>query len=106
MRVKLSNFSWGGTDPQTPIPPPNKVRTNHICLPTPCFARTVLNMQQYFHNHRSVQVFFTSGIGPDILMNVPEDCIILLVGAAWVFFRFYLLASSPSMVEFCPDTQK
>ena len=67
-----------------PPPPPNKFRTNHTCLPTPCFARTVLNMQQYFHNHRSLQIIFTSGIGPDILMNVLEDCIILLVWGAWV----------------------
>ena len=107
MRVKIANFSWCGTDPQTPSPPPpNTFRTNHTCLPTPCLARTVLNMEQYFHNHRSMQNFFTSGIGPDILMNVLEDCIILLVWTAWVLFSFYLLTSSPFMVEFCPDTQK
>ena len=45
-------------------------------------------------------------IGPDILMYVPEDCIILLVWAAWVLRSFYLLTSCPSMVEFCPDAQK
>ena len=56
---KNSQLSWGGTDPQNP--PPNKFRTNHTCLPTPCFARTVLNMQQYFHNHRSVQIVLLLG---------------------------------------------
>ena len=34
--------------------------------------------------------FFTSEIGPDIPMNVLEDCIILLIWAAWCLFNFYL----------------
>ena len=34
--------------------------------------------------------FFTSGIGPDILMNVLEDRIIFLIWAAWVLLDYYL----------------
>ena len=34
--------------------------------------------------------FFTSGIGPDILMNALEGCITVFVWAAWFFFNFYL----------------
>ena len=50
------------SDPATPPPPPppNKFRTNHTCLLTTCFARTVLNMQQYFHN-LIMQIFLLLG---------------------------------------------
>ena len=34
--------------------------------------------------------FFTSGIGPNVPMNVLEDYIIFLIWAAWVLFNFYL----------------
>ena len=60
-----------------------------------------------------MQIFFISGIGPDILITVLEECIIYLIWAAWVLF-FILLSknkgfqsaallkvppSSPSMEE-------
>ena len=35
--------------------------------------------------------FFFSGVGPDILMNVLEDCIIFLIWAALVLFNFCLI---------------
>ena len=34
--------------------------------------------------------FFISAIDPDILRNVLENCIMFLIGAAWVLFNFYL----------------
>ena len=34
--------------------------------------------------------FFTSAIGPDILINVLEDYIIFLVWVAWLLFDIYL----------------
>ena len=34
--------------------------------------------------------FFTSVIGPDILMKVFEDSLIFLAWAAWVLLNFYL----------------
>ena len=37
-----------------------------------------------------MDVFFTSRRGPDIQMNVLEDCIKFLVKGAWVLFDFYL----------------
>ena len=37
-----------------------------------------------------MQIFLTSGISPDVLMNVLEECIILLVWVACVLFNFYL----------------
>ena len=55
----------------------------------PCFARIRPNMQ-YFPNNWSMQGFFNSGIGPDILMNFLTNCIIFLIWAAWILFNFYL----------------
>ena len=70
-----------------PSDPPNVFGTNHICSTTSLFAWTILN-KQYFHNHWSVQIFFTSGISPNILMDVLEDCIKFLVWVACVLFNF------------------
>ena len=44
----------------------------------------------HFPNHWSMQIFLTSGIGPDILMKVFEGYIILLISAGWLLFNFYL----------------
>ena len=60
--------------------------------------------------------------GPDILMNVFQDCIIFFIWAAWVFCKFFIsrkkkkgfqsetllkmLPSSACMKEFDPDIQK
>ena len=33
---------------------------------------------------------FTSGIGPDILVNVLQDRILLLISVSWFIFNFYL----------------
>ena len=53
--------------------------TNLTCLPIPRFARILSNIQKYFLNLLSVMIFFTSGKGPDILINVLEDCIVFLI---------------------------
>ena len=37
-----------------------------------------------------MQGFFISGIIPDILMNVLEDCVIIFAWAALTLFTFYL----------------
>ena len=37
-----------------------------------------------------MQIFFTSGIGSDIQMNVLEDCITFFIWAAWDLFNTYL----------------
>ena len=63
--------------------PPNVFETNQICSPTTRFARILPNIKNFLH-HWSMQIFFTSEIDPDILMNVLEDCIILLIWAARV----------------------
>ena len=106
--------------------PPTVFGTNLTCLPTLTsrFVWITPNIQQYFPNHWSIQVFFTvrevskygvisgpntgkhgpeippyldtfhavltSGIGPDILMNLLEDRIASLIWAASVLFNFYL----------------
>ena len=36
-----------------------------------------------------MEICFISGIGPDILTNVPEDRIIFLIWAALILFSFY-----------------
>ena len=68
-----------------------------------------------------MQIFFTSGIGPDILMNVLEDCIVFLIWQPKVSSIFILSKNkdlqsgallkmpaslSPSMEEFGGDIQK
>ena len=65
--------------------------------------------------------FFTSGIGPDILMNALEGCITVFVWAACFFFLIFILSKSkgiqsgallkmptsiPSMEKFSLDIQK
>ena len=82
---KLQNFPGIVTPPDSPT----VFGTNQNCLPTPCFAQILPNMQ-HFPNHSLMQIFFTSGIGPDILMEVFEDYIIFLICAFWVLFNFYL----------------
>ena len=72
-----------------PPDPPPVFGTNQTCSPTPHFVQ-ILPILQHFTNHWSMQIFFTSVIGPDILMKVFEDNIIFLVWAAWVLFNFYL----------------
>ena len=69
---------------------PTVFGTNLICLAMPRFARIFSNMQKYFPNHWSIQIFFISGIGPDILMNMLEDCIVFFKWEVWVLFNFYL----------------
>ena len=41
--------------------PQINLETNHTCSSTSRFARTVLNMQQYFHNHWSMHIFLLLG---------------------------------------------
>ena len=67
---------------------PTVFGTNQTFFPTPPFAQILPNMQ-YFPNHWSMEIFFTAGIGPDIMMNVFEDYTIFLICTAWVLFNFY-----------------
>ena len=67
-----------------------------------------------------MQVFFTSGRDPNILISLTEDCIIFVIWAARVLFNFYrkqkqvfqsealleILTLSASMEEFGLDNQK
>ena len=64
--------------------------TNLTCLPTPCFARIISNMQKYFLNLWSIPIFFYSVICPDILINVLENCIVFVIWAVWALFNFDL----------------
>ena len=50
----------------------------------------ILPNMQHFPNHCSMQIFLTSGIGPDILMRVFEGYIILLISGGQLLFDFYL----------------
>ena len=101
MRVKNSHIFLGWHQPSDPQ---NKFRTNHTCSPTPRFARTVLNMQQFFHNHWSIQIFYFW----DRIWNSDEcawRCLYLgSLGFVWNLLK--MSTSSPLMEEFCPDIQK
>ena len=59
-------------------------------FPEICNIFPILPNMQHFPNHWSMQIFLTSGIGPDILMKVFEGYIILLISAGWLLFNFYL----------------
>ena len=62
--------------------------TNKTCSRMLCFARS--SQYEIFPQSLITADFFTSVNVPAILMNVLEDCIILLILAAWVLFNFYL----------------
>ena len=68
----------------------NVLRTNQTCPPLPRFCSNLSQYAVIVPNHWSMQIFFTSGISPDILMNVVEDCIIFVIWAVWAIFKFYL----------------
>ena len=68
---------------------PTVFGTSLTSLPMPRFTWILPHMQKYFANHWSIQIFFTSGISPVILMKVLEDCILFLIWTAWVLFKFY-----------------
>ena len=55
--------------------PPTVLGTNQTCSPAHLYDQLLPNMQ-YFPNHWSMQIYFTSGIGPDIFF----------IWAAWGFF--------------------
>ena len=59
-------------------------------LPQICNIFPILPNTQHFPNRWSMQVFLTSGRGPDILIKVFEGYIILLILAGWLLFNFYL----------------
>ena len=63
---------------RTPSRPLYCIGTNQNCWKTPCFAQIFLNIQ-YSSNYRSMQIIFTSGIGPDTLMNMLKYWIIFLI---------------------------
>ena len=68
--------------------PPTLFETNQTCSRAPPYAQILPNMQ-YFPNHRSMQICFTSGIGPDILMKVIEGYMyVLYLGS--LGFNIYL----------------
>ena len=59
-------------------------------FPQICNIFPILPNMQHFPNHWSMQIFLTSGIGPDILMKVFEGYNILLISAGCLLFNFYL----------------
>ena len=59
------------------------------------FEKTLLSSDTsqyavFFRSLVKVDFFFTSGIGPVVLMKVFKEYIIFLIWAAWVLFNFYL----------------
>ena len=83
----------------TPPDPPTVFGTNQTCLPTSRFVQILPNMQ-YFSNQWSMQFFFTSGIGPDILMKVFEGYIIFLIWAASVLFKGFQSGALLNTISF------
>ena len=48
-----------------PAPRPTSHLWNETTFSMPSFAEVLPNMQEYFANHCSMQIFFTSGTGTD-----------------------------------------
>ena len=70
-----------------PSDPPNVFVTSQTCSPTSHFAQ-ILPVCNIFPI--IVQILFTSGIGPHVLLRVFEDFTIFLIWAACVLFNFHL----------------
>ena len=69
MKEKLQKFSGVTTSPDHPT----VFVANQSSLPTPHVAQ-ILSKMEYFPNHGQFNAdFFTSKIGPDVLMKVFED---------------------------------
>ena len=64
--------------------------TNHTYSSTPRLFSDSFLYAMIFYQSLIDADFFTSEIGPDILMNVLEDCIIFLIWAACVLLSFSL----------------
>ena len=78
MRVKTAKLSWGC----------NSQQTLQLYLEQAKFVYQLLALLEFFPVYNNIFPIinqtdcFTSGIGPDIPMNVFEDCIIFLICAA------------------------
>ena len=83
VRDKIAISSWYCDSPQTLqlYLGQTKLVWQHLDLP---IFFPICNIFPILSN----AYFFTSGIGPDILMKVFEDYIISLIWAAWVLFNF------------------
>ena len=77
-KKKLQNVSRVGSTPR----PPTVFGTNLTYLPMHRFAQILYSIQKYFPIHWLIHIFFTCGIGPDILMNMLQDYIVFLIWAA------------------------
>ena len=71
-----------------PSDPPTVFVTNQTCSPTPHFVQIlpICNILPII-----VQILFTSGIGPHVLLKVFEDFTTFLIWAACDLFNFYLM---------------
>ena len=78
MRAKIAKFSWDYAASKTPNYICNKLVRQHLVL------LGFFPICHIFPMIDQCRFFFTSGIGPDILMNMYEDCIILHFWAFWV----------------------
>ena len=79
MREKITKFSWACFSPQT----------LHLYLEQTKLVCQLLALIGFFPICKNFSRFFvTFGTGPDILMNVLEDCIIFLIWTASGQFVF------------------
>ena len=81
----------------SPDPPP-VFEINQTCLPTSRFAQILPNTQ-HFTYHWSMQTFYSSGIGPDILMEVLEYYIIFRLGRLGFYLIFILKKTKVFVLE-------
>ena len=86
MKVNIARFFWSCTNPRLYNCICNKP---HLFVYAWLFSDSFLYAMIFYQSLIDAD-FFTSEIGPDILMNVLEDCIIFLIWTACVLLSFSL----------------
>ena len=92
MKENIAESSWGCPPPG----PPNYMwkKPNLLAYVRCALLGFLPTCKHIFPIIDQSRFFSTSGIGPDILMNVLEDCIVFLNWVAWFCLTFILKAKT------------
>ena len=116
MKEKLQNFLEAALPPK----PPNCIWNKPALFVNTSLCSDSFQYGKILSQSLIYPDFFTSGMGPDIFVNMLWDCIVFLIWTAWVLFDFILSKindfksetllkmppGSPSTEEFSLDIQK
>ena len=88
IRVRIANFSWGGTKPLH-LPPPKCIWSKPHLLAYTSFCSDSCQYAIRFSRTLIDTDLSTSGIGPDNLMNVLKNRVIFFIRVACFVFFFH-----------------